>query len=170
VIAYGAAAAATPELQVLAQLLGAESSLKWTPGTSAFAQAAAKVPGASVRSGLYSYSDASLFAVVVQAPTDAGVKAVAQDVAAAIKSSTSNIKEDDLKRAIAKAQFAEATKLETADSVIAAVTPAVFGGALPQAASFSGLSASAITNAAEALFSAKPTVVAVGNTHVLPYA
>lgn len=169
-IAYGTAAAATPELQVLAHLLGGESSLKWTPGASALSQAAAKVPGSSVRSALYSYSDASLLTVVVQAPTEAAVRALATDVAATIKSTTSNIKDEDLKRAVAKAQFAAATQLETAGSLVAAVTPAVFGGALPQASSFAGVSASAVAKAAEALFAAKPTVVAVGNTHVLPYA
>lgn len=170
VIAYGAAGAATPELSVLPHLLGGESSLKWAPGTSPLAQAAAKIPGASVRSFLTGYTDASLFGVVVSAPTAEAVRSLATEVAAAIKGAAAGVKDDELKRAVAKAKFAEATKLETADSLVAAVTPAVFGNATLDVASFDALSAAAVTKAASTLFSAKPTVVAVGNTHVLPYA
>ncbi|KAL1411443.1 ubiquinol-cytochrome c reductase core subunit 1 [Vanrija albida] len=174
VIAYGQAGAATPELQVLANVLGGESALKWAPGQTLLSLAASKTPGASARAVFTPYSDASLISVVVQAPTDEAVRAVAADVAAAIKATASGVKDEQLKSAVAKAKFDQATALETQGSLVAAATPALFAGSIPASnASFSaldGVSSSAVSKAAQALFSAKPTVVAVGNTHVLPYA
>ncbi|EJT52726.1 peptidase M16 [Trichosporon asahii var. asahii CBS 2479] len=169
VIAYGQQGAETPELAVLPHLLGGESALKWVPGTSPLSKAAAKVPGAQVRSFTTGYSDAALFNIVIQAPTNEGVRSVAQEVAQAIKA-TSNISEEEFSRAIAKARFAEATKLDTAESLIVSTANAVLAGQAPKPHALESLSASAVSKAAGELFKAKPTVVAIGNTHVLPYA
>lgn len=172
VIAYGQAGATSPELAVIPHLLGGQSALKWAPGSTPLSQAAAKVPGATVRSFVTSYSDASLLNVVVQAPTNEAVRAVAQEVAAAIKATASGVKDEELKRAVAKAKFADATTLEHYASLVDAAAPALFAGQSisSQASALEGLSADAVSKAAKALFEAKPTVVAVGNTHVLPYA
>lgn len=172
VIAYGATGEATPEFSVLPHLLGGESALKWVPGSTPFSLAAAKVPGSTVRSFVTPYSDASLFTVVIQANTDADVRTVAEGVASAIKGAASGVKDDELKRAIAKAKFADATKLENYNSFVEAAAPAVFGGKQlsSQASALDGLSADKVSKASKALFGAKPTVVAVGNTHALPYA
>lgn len=170
VLAYGASGAVSTELRVLPHLLGGQSAIKWSPGLSPLAQAAAKVQGASVRSFISPYSDASLFTIVIQAPTDAGVRTVAQEVAAAVKAAGSGVKDDELKRAIAKANFAEANRFDTASDIALHLAPSLLAGASSQAVSFDSVSASGLSKAAEKLFSSKPTVVAVGNTHVLPYA
>jgi ubiquinol-cytochrome c reductase core subunit 2 len=172
VISYGQAGAASPEVAVIPHLLGGQSALKWAPGSTPLSKAADKVAGATVRSFVTQYSDASLLNIVVQAPTNQGVRAVAQDVAAAIKAASSGVQEDELKRAVAKAKFADATTLEHYASLVDAAAPALFAGQSiqSQASALDGLSASAVSQAAKALFEAKPTVVAVGNTHVLPYA
>ncbi|KAK4689991.1 hypothetical protein P7C73_g94, partial [Tremellales sp. Uapishka_1] len=173
VIAYGSAGAPSAQTTILPHLLGGVASLKWSAGISPLSLAAAKVPGASAKAFLLPYSDASLFGVVVTAPTSEGVRTVALEVAAAIKAA-GKPKDDELKRAIAKAKFAEATKIESIESLISSAGPALFSGDLPKAdASFASLdkvSATALGKAATDLFKAKPTIVAVGDLHVLPYA
>lgn len=114
VIAYGSTNPSA-DLSVLPHLFGGESAIKWSPGSSPLAQAAAKTPGASVRSFLLPYSDASLFGVVVRAPTSQGVASVAKDVAAALKG---EFKEEDVKRAVAQAKFADASSLEKLESFV----------------------------------------------------
>ena len=125
VIAYGSSSAPSAELKVLPHLLGGHPSIKWSPGASPLSQAAGKVPGASAEAFLLPYSDASLFGVVVTAPTSAGVATVAKEVGAVIKSAGKGVKDDEIKRAIAKAKFAEATALERTASLIATAGPAV---------------------------------------------
>lgn len=130
-IAYGTSSAPTPEQKVLQQLLGGESNVKWTAGSSALAQAAAKVPGAQAKSFLLPYSDASLFGVAVTAPTSEAVAAVAKDVAAALKGAA-KASGDEIKRAIAKAKFADAVSREQQLGLITRAGPAV---SLPKASS-----------------------------------
>jgi ubiquinol-cytochrome c reductase core subunit 2 len=118
VIAYGSTGAPSADLKALPHLLGGVSALKWTPGSTPLSLAADKVPGASAKAFLLPYSDASLFGVVVTAPTSEGVAAVAKDVAAAIKAAGS-AKDEEVKRAVAKAKFADATVLESSAGLIA---------------------------------------------------
>jgi ubiquinol-cytochrome c reductase core subunit 2 len=189
VIAYGTSSAPTPEQKVLQQLIGGETSVKWSHGSSALAQAAAKVNGASAKSFLLPYSDASLFGVVVTAPTSEGVAAVAKDVTAALKAA-SKASGEEIKRAIAKAKFADAISREQQLGLVQTAGPAVcppvpisnriqtdkqlFSGdiAAPDAsfAALEKVSAESVGKAATDLFKAKPTVVAVGDLSVLPYA
>jgi ubiquinol-cytochrome c reductase core subunit 2 len=124
VIAYGTSSAPTPEQKVLQQLIGGETSVKWSHGQSALAQAAAKVHGASAKSFLLPYSDASLFGVVVTAPTSEGVAAVAKDVTAALKAA-SKASGEEIKRAIAKAKFADAVSRENQLGLVQTAGPAV---------------------------------------------
>jgi hypothetical protein len=124
VIAYGTSSAPTPEQKVLQQLIGGETSVKWSHGSSALAQAAAKVNGASAKSFLLPYSDASLFGVVVTAPTSEGVAAVAKDVTAALKAA-SKASGEEIKRAIAKAKFADAISREQQLGLVQTAGPAV---------------------------------------------
>ncbi|WVQ80233.1 hypothetical protein IAT38_002338 [Cryptococcus sp. DSM 104549] len=170
VIAYGSNSPATADLKVLKQLLGGTSSLKWTPGQSPLSQAAAKIPGASAKAFLLPYSDAALFGVLLSAPTSAETKALAQDVAQIIKSVGQGAKDEEVKRAVAKATFAEASSTETLEGLVAAAGPALFAGGEIAAESFSGVSASSVQKAASELLKSKPTVVGVGNVSVLPYA
>lgn len=123
VIAYGTTNASA-DLTVLPHLVGGESSIKWSAGSSPLSQAAAKVAGASARSFLIPYSDASLFGVVVAAPTSAGVATVAKDVVAALKS-VNGAKDEDVKKAVAKAKFADALSLEQLDTFVSAASQKV---------------------------------------------
>ncbi|KIR59682.1 ubiquinol-cytochrome c reductase core subunit 2 [Cryptococcus bacillisporus CA1873] len=169
VIAFGTSSPASADLKVLKHLLGGETSVKWTPGASPLAQAADKIPGASAKAFLLPYSDAALFGVVLSAPTSAQTKALAQEVASIVKGA-GEFKEEEVKRAIAKATFEDAASTETLPGFVAAAGPAALVGSVPKAQSFSGVSASSISKAAAELLKGKPTVVNIGNITVLPYA
>ncbi|WWD17132.1 hypothetical protein CI109_101569 [Kwoniella shandongensis] len=170
VVAFGSSSPATADLKVLKQLLGGESSLKWSPGSSPLSQAAAKIPGASAKAFLLPYSDASLFGVVVTAPTSVQTKTLAEEVVNVIKAAAKGAKDDEVKRAVAKATFADAISSETLDGLVSSVGPALFAGGAIKPESFSSVSASSVSKAATELLKAKPTVVAIGNVAVLPYA
>jgi ubiquinol-cytochrome c reductase core subunit 2 len=129
VIAYGSTGAPSADLKALPHLLGGVSSLKWTPGSTPLSAAAAKIPGASAKAFLLPYSDASLFGVIVSAPTSEGVASVAKDVTQALKAVGKGAKEDEVKRAVAKAKFAETAGLEQSETLIATAGASV-GAAL----------------------------------------
>lgn len=176
VIAYGTTSAASPEIQALPHLLGGSSPLKWAPGVSPLSLAADKVAGGSARSFLLPYSDATLFGVVVSAPTSEAVKSLATEVASILKQIGSNVTEEDAKRAVAQAKFAAASASDTKEGLIATAAPQLLSdsGSLKSASelidSFSSVSASSVSKAAAELLKSKPTVVAIGDLHVLPYA
>ena len=124
VIAFGAAGAPTPEQKVIPHLLGGATSVKWCSGTSLLSLIADKVPGGSIETTLYPYSDASLFTVKISAPTSEGVRTMAKEVAVAIKGA-SGAKADEVKKAVAKAKMAEALKFETHAGLLSVAGPAV---------------------------------------------
>ncbi|OWZ70312.1 hypothetical protein AYX14_04277 [Cryptococcus neoformans] len=155
--------------KAVSNAFGAGTSVKWTPGASPLAQAADKIPGASAKAFLLPYSDAALFGVVLSAPTSAETKTLAQEVASIVKNA-GEFKEEEVKRAVAKATFEDAASTETLSGFVAAAGPAALVGSVPEAQSFSGVSASSISKAAGELLKGKPTVVSIGNISVLPYA
>lgn len=108
-VAFKAGSLADPSSVVLQHLLGGEPSVKWSQGTSGLS---ANAPGA--QAFYYGYSDAGLIGFTVRAGHDASkITSTAQKAAAEFKRIASgDIKEDELKRAIAKAKFAAATSLD----------------------------------------------------------
>jgi ubiquinol-cytochrome c reductase core subunit 2 len=123
-MAFGTNAPPTAELHVLQHLLGGQSSIKWTTGTSPLSLIAEKIPGAKAEAFLLPYSDASLFGVLISAPTSEGVRTIAKEVATTVKGTS--FKEEDVKKAIAKAKFTEASKSSTSlDTLLTTAGPAV---------------------------------------------
>jgi ubiquinol-cytochrome c reductase core subunit 2 len=125
VIAFGSNSAPTPELSVLSHLLGGTSGLKWAPGVSPLSLAADKIPGASAKAFVLPYSDAGLFGVVITAPTSEGVKSLSSEVVGLVQGLQKEVKEEELKRAIAKAKFEAASATETRDGLLTTVVPQV---------------------------------------------
>jgi ubiquinol-cytochrome c reductase core subunit 2 len=126
VIAYGSAGAATPEMKVLPYIMGGDSSVKWNPGTSQLSLKTAEIPGATAQSFIMPYSDASLFGVIISAPTSEGLRDLAKVVVADVSSVQSGkIGKAIVKRSVAKAKFADATGLERADTMLSVAGPAV---------------------------------------------
>jgi ubiquinol-cytochrome c reductase core subunit 2 len=131
ILAFGSTeSSAAPALAVLKNVLGGESDLKWVPGTSPLALAAEKVPGGKAKAFLLPYSDATLFGVVISAPTSEGVKALATEAAAAIKG-LGQVSEETVKKAVAKAKFEVASAVEDKQSLIALAGPQVSGTLYP---------------------------------------
>lgn len=170
----GAGLDASPELAVLRSHLGGESSVKWSTGLSPFAQISEKVAGANVNAFNLNFTDSGLFGVYITAPTESVVSA-AQETTKAIKQASQSISKEDLEKAKAKARFEAAAAIESRAGIHAAV-----GGQLLEAnkvqlleetfSKLEGVSSSGLASAASKILEKKPTTVAVGDVHKLPYA
>lgn len=123
-IAYGSASAPSADLKVLPHLIGGASSVKWCAGTSPLSLAAEKIPGSKIETNLLPYSDASLFTVTITAPTSQGLKTLAQEVSQHVKS-LGEAKDEGVKKAIAQAKVAEASKFGTSAGLLSVVAPSV---------------------------------------------
>jgi len=104
-----------PEIDALATLLGGQSAVKWSKGTSLLAKAVAAHPGVSVKTESTQYSDTGLLNITISG-SHKTVAAAVKDVAAAIKSLGSSAPAaEDLKKAVAQAKF-KAYDAETSDA------------------------------------------------------
>lgn len=109
-VAFEGASAASAEFAVLRYLLGGESSVKWSTGSSPLAKLAST--NVSAQAFNLAYSDAGLFGFAVKAPT-AQVADVASKALAELKTVAKGASDEAIKQAIAKAKFAAAAALET---------------------------------------------------------
>jgi ubiquinol-cytochrome c reductase core subunit 2 len=104
-----------PAIDALAALLGGQSAVKWSTGTSILAKVAAGHPGISIKTESLQYSDTGLLAVTITGSNKI-VSAAVKDVAAAILALGSSAPSaEDLKKAVAQAKF-KAYDVETADA------------------------------------------------------
>lgn len=103
-----------PELAVLAALLGGESSIKWTPGFSLLAKAAAQHQHAHVSTKNLGYSDAGLLAVTLSGNASHVAKASLSVVEALKSIASGNVSGEDIKKATALAKF---QALETGQNI-----------------------------------------------------
>ncbi|KZS88748.1 ubiquinol-cytochrome C reductase complex core protein 2 [Sistotremastrum niveocremeum HHB9708] len=171
-IGYGLASAVTPELAILASHLSTVPSVKWSKGVSPLA---ATLPeGASASVVLLPYSDAALFGLLIQAPTAEKAKEAGKVAYQALKDAAAgNVKKEELAAASAKAKFLATAATESREGLVSAYGPQLISGAasslLSVADSFSKVDASSFTKATSTLLKSKPTFVAVGDTHHLPY-
>ena len=144
------------------------------------------------------YSDAGLFGFFVSAPTDQ-VRDIATKAVQALKAVASGVKDNDLKRAIAATKFLAANVLESRvarqeligsqvgvsyrliASVMYLIRSAYLspfqllesGTVLSLADAFAAIdkvTGAKVEAAAKAVLKSKPTVVAIGDTHKLPWA
>jgi ubiquinol-cytochrome c reductase core subunit 2 len=171
VIAFGTTEI-TPELNVIPELVGGASALKWVPGTTPLAQAASKVPGSKIQSFHLPYSDAALVGVSITAPTSEAVKELAKEVVNTLKglASSSGMDGEAVTRAVAAAKFKAANALDNKEGLLAAYAPGIFSGKEVEVKDFSSVSAETLSKTAGNLLKSKPSVVAVGDLAVLPWA
>jgi ubiquinol-cytochrome c reductase core subunit 2 len=170
-IGFGAAGPADPALAILSAHLSPEPSVKWSQGLSPIS--AAIPQGTSVQPILMSYSDASLFGLLVQGSSAEGVKEAAKVATKALKEST-GLKGDALKTAVAKAKFAAASSLDGRDGIFGALSTKVFANSDASIeatlASIDKVDAAAFSKSVTAITQAKPTFVAIGSVQALPFA
>jgi ubiquinol-cytochrome c reductase core subunit 2 len=67
------------------------------------------------------YSDATLFGLLIQGSTPAGVKEAGKTAVAVLKASAQGIKAEELKSAVAKAKFAAASVIDTREGLVNAL-------------------------------------------------
>ncbi|CAO3659835.1 unnamed protein product [Rhizopus stolonifer] len=158
-------------LQVLRHTLGGELNVKYTAGSGLFAQAASKFgQSAQIKAFNLGYSDAGLFGVQVSG-TQAG-----SAIAAAVEQlkAAKNLSTEDFARGAAQAKFAATAGFETRLDRLQTLGAQAFSGsqysAADSVAALEKVSASDVAKVVEKLLSSKPTAVAVGDLHSLPYA
>lgn len=175
VVGFQGGSHSAPEFAVLKALLGGEAATKWGTGTQPFAKLSnLSTYTPSVRAFNLAYSDAGLFGFTVDAKTDK-IGDLAKAAIDAIKSiAEKGASEEEIKRAVARAKFEAAAALEgrvTKQEVIGAQILEA-GKVTSLADAFKlldGVTAQKVQEAAKTALKSKPTTVAVGDTHKLPY-
>jgi ubiquinol-cytochrome c reductase core subunit 2 len=120
-IGYGVAGPSDPAIAALSAHLSPTPALKWSKGLSPLSD----MPlGTSVQSVYLPYSDATLFGLLVQGTTTAGVKDAGKLAVKALKEA-GGIKAEELKKALAKAKFAAASSVDCRDGIINILGPKV---------------------------------------------
>lgn len=158
---------------LLRYVLGGESYLKWAPGASPLS--AIQAGSAKVQAVHMPYSDTGLFGVLVSGEASQVREAATKAVSALKDVASKGVKDDEAKRAVAKAKFAvaqlldssRAGALETVGSEILA--DGRFTSLEEIFSQLDKIKASDITEAAKSALKAKPTTVAVGDVRALPY-
>lgn len=164
-----------PELAVLAALLGGESSIKWTPGFSLLAKAAAQHQHAHVATQNLGYSDAGLLAVTLSGNASHIAKASLSVVEALKSIAAGNISGEDIKKATALAKFQALETGQNIDAGLEATGSGLIGGGKAYQIDEIGqaiekVGEDKVKAAAKSLLSARATVSTVGDLFVLPYA
>lgn len=132
VIAFpgSSASSSSPEVAVLAALLGGDSGIKWSPGFSLISKIAAAT-GASGSTTNLKYSDTGLLAVQLSGSASA-VRKAAEETAKALRSvAAGSVSKEDLTKAIGKAKF---DVLDSGDSLLSVGSSLVHGAQPVQAA------------------------------------
>ncbi|OJD14010.1 hypothetical protein AJ78_05600 [Emergomyces pasteurianus Ep9510] len=181
VIAFpGSSAAGTgtsykPELAVISALLGGQSTIKWSPGSSLLAKAIEAFPDVSVSTNNAVYSDAGLLYVTISGKAQSVAAASKSVVETIQKVAAGNISAEDIKKATALAKFraleagdSSALSLEFTGSKLAHGSKAVQITDVGQG--IEKVTEQQVKTAAKSLLSGKASVSTVGDLHVLPFA
>ncbi|KAI0252304.1 Metalloenzyme, LuxS/M16 peptidase-like protein [Lactifluus subvellereus] len=167
--------ASLPALHALAAHLDPSPALKWAAGAAPLASA---IPArVRARSVLLPYSDATLVGVVLEGADGRALGEGARAVAAAFRDAAvgGKVGKEELARAVARAKFRLAAGVEAREGFVGAFGPGVLlrgETADVQAAleGVQGVSGAGLSQVARDLVKSKPTYVAVGDLHALPYA
>lgn len=176
----GTSAAGTPgfdtSVPVLASLLGGQSSIKWSAGSSLLAQATADIPGVSVSTTAPAYADTGLVAVTISGGNAASVAAASKSVAQTLQklAAGDGVTAEAAARAAAAAKFsAISAGQSTAGGAELAGFDLLQSGkvaATSELASIGDVNIASVQEAAKKVLSGKASVVAVGDLDALPHA
>ncbi|KKA27468.1 hypothetical protein TD95_001981 [Thielaviopsis punctulata] len=171
VLAFPTASGA--EADVLAALLGGQSSIKWSVGFSALGQVAAKFPGLSIATANTAYTDAGLLTITLSGSSSVVSKGAAEVVKAIKAIATSTVSKESLAKAVAQSKFAalEATQ-STSGALFTTASGLLFNSpsVATKVKALESVTADKVSKAAKALLEQKASVAAVGDLHALPYA
>lgn len=164
-----------PEVAVLAALLGGKSSIKWSPGFSLLAKAAASSPGAEVSTIHSAYSDAGLLTINFSGPAEAIRNASIEAVKVLKTISEGSIAKEDFTKAVARAKYGSLEEVQNIESGLVSTGAGLVQGGSPfqfaeVTKALEGVTQEQVKTAAKALLEGKASVAAVGDLHVLPWA
>jgi len=164
-----------PEIQVLASLLGGQTSIKWSLGYSLLSKACAEFPGVNIDTKSVIYSDAGLLTVTINGPAKQvqGAAKKAVDIIKAV--AAGQIAKEDFQKAVAQAKFKE---LEFGQRIWAGMeltgSGLLSGGKAYQldetAKAIGGVTEDQVKKTAKSLLDFKASVSSVGDLFALPYA
>jgi ubiquinol-cytochrome c reductase core subunit 2 len=129
-----------PEIAVLAALLGGESSIKWSPGFSLLAKAAADHQHAHVSTRNDAYSNAGLLHVTITGNPSHIAKASKNVVDTLKRIAAGDVNAEDIKKATALAKFRALEAGQTTDAGLEATGSGLIGGGKPHQIDEIGLS------------------------------
>jgi len=181
-----------PEVAVLAALLGGKSAIKWSPGFSLLAKAAASSQGANISTTHAAYSDAGLLTINLSGSAWA-VRRASIEVVKVLKSiAEGSISKEDFTKAVARAKYESLEEGQNIEAGLVATGAGLIQGGKPfqfeevtkaiESVSQDSLKAvslllmpsdSAYANvkqAAKSLLEGKASVAAVGDLYGLPFA
>ncbi|RMZ74808.1 hypothetical protein DV737_g5713, partial [Chaetothyriales sp. CBS 132003] len=172
---YASGSSYKPEIAVLAQLLGGQSSIKWSPGFSLLAKVASEFPGTHISTVNHGYSDAGLLSISISGKAADIAKASKAAVDAIKKVAAGEVSEDEVKKAVALAKFEAFESGQSAQAVLEATGNALISGGKAYeidqvGASIDSVSVEKVTAAAKTLLDAKASVATVGDLFTLPFA
>ena len=133
VIGFSSAAlgSVSPEISVLVALLGGTSSIKWSPGFSLLAKAAAAAPGSHVAAVNLAYGDAGLLTIQITGGAQSVRKAAEESVKALKSVVEGAVAKEDLTKAIAKAKFDALTTNELTGAGLISAGTSILNNAKP---------------------------------------
>ncbi|KIJ41923.1 hypothetical protein M422DRAFT_229429 [Sphaerobolus stellatus SS14] len=168
---FGVPGQPKPELAVLSAYLSPAASVKWSKGLSPLS--AGLPEGTSAQVVHLPYTDASLFGIVVQGATPAAVTEAGKIAAKTFQNALAgkDIKDEDVKRAAAKAKFLAASAADGREGIVSTFGPSLLRntGSLEAPLSFDSIQSSSLNKAVSELAKSKPTFVAIGDTYRLPH-
>ncbi|PGH33793.1 ubiquinol-cytochrome c reductase core subunit 2 [[Emmonsia] crescens] len=173
--AAGTGASYKPELAVISALLGGQSTIKWSPGSSLLAKATEAFSDVSVSTNTAAYSDAGLLYVTISGKAQSVAAASKSVVETIQKVAAGNVSSEDIKKATALAKF---RALEAGESSTLSLeltgSRLAHGGSIVQITevgqSIEKVTEQQVKAAAKSLLSGKASVSTVGDLHVLPFA
>ncbi|KAK4058242.1 ubiquinol-cytochrome c reductase core subunit 1 [Microbotryomycetes sp. JL221] len=171
-LAFKGDSKAEADLVVLKFLLGGESSIKWSAGSSLLSKVASG--STTAKAFNLSYSDTGLFGIVVEGRSNE-ITGVASAAVAELKKVASGADGEAVKRAVAQAKFAAASALEARVPSLESVGAQIANNGSVTSledvfAKLDKVTAESVSKVAAEALKSKPTTVAVGNPRELPYA
>ncbi|KAG5438193.1 hypothetical protein PCANB_003044 [Pneumocystis canis] len=158
------------EYILLSYLLGMGSRVKWSYENSPFGIIEKNFSnGTTLSSNSLVYSDTGLFYIHVYGPVETLEKAIKTSIET-LRSMTKKIKDEDIKKAISQAKYSlfdlDNERIKTHEDV--GLYYLTFGS-LPDKISIASCIEKITSTKMKSMIEAKPTVVMIGDTNVLPY-
>jgi len=167
----------SPELAIISNLLGGKSSVKWSAGNTLLSQLTSEFGNkVTAFTQHISHIDAGILAVTLAGPA-LTVKELTKAVFKTIQSISKGegIKEVDVKRAIAQTKFQFTNAFDERTSTVEKIGQSLLGESASVKAqeivsALDKVTMAQVKSAASDLLKKTPSLVALGETHLLPYA